>query len=190
MVKKGQGKRIECPAKERSLGHSQMLGRLIPGEEVLACKDEAAMMAEESPKSVLLSYLLNFCTAAEEFSIISPGTKSGIEDVDWESCKCVYGCYLGQANACSAISLPAHMHMSKLRKLKCYWKRCVSWYEGLFATLSFSCSESYTIFTRLLIKITVLSFILMQGDRKILFTTTCSNLFSLKHFLSQLPSFV
>lgn len=41
--------------------------------------------------------------------------------MDWKSCECVYGCYSGQVNASSAISLPAHMHMSNLRKVKCYW---------------------------------------------------------------------
>lgn len=57
---------------------------------------------EEGPEGALLSvwlfllsYLLNFSTAEEEFYIISPGTDSGIEYIDWESYKCVYGCYLG-----------------------------------------------------------------------------------------------
>lgn len=81
---------------------------------------------EEGPEGALLSvwlfllsYLLNFCTAEEEFSIISLGTDSGIEDRDWESYKCVYGCYLGHEQM--HVVLPAHMHMSKSRKAKCYW---------------------------------------------------------------------
>lgn len=55
----------------------------------------------------------------------------------------------------------------------------MSLYEESLATLSFSCSESYTIF--IIDKNNCASFILMQDDRKILFTAIWSNLLSLKH---------
>lgn len=58
-------------------------------------KEEGPEGALMSVWLFLLSYLLNFCSAEEEFFLISPGTNSGIEGVDWEPRKCVYGCYLG-----------------------------------------------------------------------------------------------
>ena len=52
-------------------------------------KEKGPKYAQLSVWPLLLSYLLNFCMAEEEFSLILPVTNSGIEDVDFDSCKCV-----------------------------------------------------------------------------------------------------
>lgn len=71
-------------------------------------KEEGPNYAQLSVWLLLLSYFLNFCTAEEEFSLILPVTNSRIEDMDFDSCKCVYGLCLGYEQTCymrSAISL-------------------------------------------------------------------------------------
>lgn len=71
-------------------------------------KEEGPKYAQFSVQLLLLSNLFNFCTAEGEFSLILQVTNSGIEDVDFDSCKCVYGLCLGYEQThfmCSAISL-------------------------------------------------------------------------------------
>lgn len=143
-------------------------------------KEEGPKYAQLSAWLLLLSYLLYFCTAEEEFSLLMSVTNSGIEDVDFDSCKCVYGLCLGHEQTyfmCSTTSLLTCIWVSYLKfnvVTGMLLEKVCFIIQGLFATLLFPFSESYTISIWQLVRIILFSFNLMQADWKILllFTVT------------------